>query len=612
MKKRIFIAFSLIGLILSACQTDGELGGLPVVETLPVQTATSSTAVLRGSTAGGTLNMLCRGVCFSTSDVFTFKDSPCVSTDAGEGEFAIRTYELKPMTEYNMKAFAVMKDGTIIYGEEMKFSTTDFQLPTVQMGEVTDIYSTEATLHGTLVEAGDYGVTGRGFVYTADASAVLEIGSAGVLSASGKVDGESFSATVSGLEIGRTYRVRAYAMTENGAGYSEEASFTTLDIRPMEFGEITEVENTYSSLKISTSVTNYQNAVATAFGFCWSATNPLPTVKNDQSKTLTGEFEMSFENVKPGQVYYVRAWTESEKIGTSYSDVKKIRVRTYDCDGGMIKIVPDAEVWIGWLGDKDSPDMPAKFSMANDGEFIANMSVNKSTTPTPSKAVNLKPFCIARYEVTNKWFCEFLNAYGSRIVKDGKWRGKNMLFDGYTDIVQDPDGKWTVDDQYLDCPVVGVTWYGALTFCEFFGGFLPNEAQWEIAARGNVYSNDSSVPMYTYSGSDTITDVAVCSVGGSVTHVQPVGSKLPNQIGLYDMTGNAQEMTSSWYANYAATYREVSSNAQNNITIRGGRAQRGVLNTFQNCSRDAYNAETAVSYSNYVGFRFACDPFDEE
>lgn len=612
MKKRIFIAFSLIGLILSACQTDGELGGLPVVETLPVQTATSSTAVLRGSTAGGTLNMLCRGVCFSTSDVFTFKDSPCVSTDAGEGEFAIRTYELKPMTEYNMKAFAVMKDGTIIYGEEMKFSTTDFQLPTVQMGEVTDIYSTEATLHGTLVEAGDYGVTGRGFVYTADASAVLEIGSAGVLSASGKVDGESFSATVSGLEIGRTYRVRAYAMTENGAGYSEEASFTTLDIRPMEFGEITEVENTYSSLKISTSVTNYQNAVATAFGFCWSATNPLPTVKNDQSKTLTGEFEMSFENVKPGQVYYVRAWTESEKIGTSYSDVKKIRVRTYDCDGGMIKIVPAAEVWIGWLGDKDSPDMPAKFSMANDGEFIANMSVNKSTTPTPSKAVNLKPFCIARYEVTNKWFCEFLNAYGSRIVKDGKWRGKNMLFDGYTDIVQDPDGKWTVDDQYLDCPVVGVTWYGALTFCEFFGGFLPNEAQWEIAARGNVYSNDSSVPMYTYSGSDTITDVAVCSVGGSVTHVKPVGSKLPNQIGLYDMTGNAQEMTSSWYANYAATYREVSSNAQNNITIRGGRAQRGVLNTFQNCSRDAYNAETAVSYSNYVGFRFACYPFDEE
>ena len=609
--KRILMIFSMLGLMISSCQTDEGLDGvLPTVETLPVKIATSSTAVLRGSTTGGTLNMLCRGVCFSTSDVFTFKDSPCVSTDAGEGEFAIRTYELKPMTEYNMKAFAVMKDGTIVYGQEMKFSTTDFQLPTVQMDEVTDIYSTEATLKGTLVEAGDYGVTGRGFVYTADASAVLEIGSEGVMSVLGKVDGESFSATVTGLEIGQTYRVRAYAMTENGAGYSDESSFTTLDIKPMEFGEIVEVENTYSSLKISTSVTNYQDAVATSFGFCWSSTNPLPTVKNDQSKTLTDAFEMSFENVKPGQVYYVRAWTEADVIGISYSAVKKVRVKTYDCEGGMVKIVPAAEVWIGWLGDKDSPDMAAKFSMADDGEFIANMSVNKNSVPTPSKAVNMKPFCIAKYEVTNKWFCEFLNAYGSRIVKDGKWQGKDMLFDGYTDIVES-DGKWTVDEQYLDCPVVGVTWYGALAFCEYFGGYLPNEAQWEIAARGNVYSNDESVPMYTYSGSSTITDVAVCSVNGSVTHVQPVGTKMPNQLGIYDMSGNAQEMTSSWYANYAATYRDVASNNNNQITVRGGRAQRGVLNTFQCCSRDALTVTAAQSYSNYVGFRFACDPTDE-
>ena len=117
--------------------------------------------------------------------------------------------------------------------------------------------------------------------------------------------------------------------------------------------------------------------------------------------------------------------------------------------------------------------------------------------------------------------------------------------------------------------------------------------------------------MYTYSGSDTITDVAVCSVGGSVTHVKPVGTKLPNQLGIYDMTGNAQEMTSSWYANYAATYREVASNNNNQITIRGGRAQRGVLNTFQNCSRDALTVTAAQSYSNYIGFRFACNPTDE-
>ena len=615
--KKILMILSFTGLLAMSCQTGKELnGGLPKVETLPVEIVASSSAVLRGSTTGGTADMLCRGVCFSTSKVFSFKDSPCVSTDAGEGEFAIRTYELKPMTEYNMKAFAVMKDGTVVYGQDMTFSTTDFQLPTVTIGEVSDIYSNEATFNATLVDSGDYGVTGLGFVYTSDMATVLEIGADGVMSITGKVEGDSFSAVASSLGIGQAYRVRAYAMTENGAGYSEETTFTTLDIKPMTFAEIEVLENTYSSLKISTSVVDDQDAQIKSYGFCWSTSNPLPTVKNDKSVELTDGFQMSFADVKPGQVYYVRAYTEADVIGTSYSEVKKIRVNTYDCEGGMVKIVPAAEVWIGWLGDKDSPGMPAKFKMANDGDFITNMSVKKNSTPTPSKAVNMKPFCIAKYEVTNKWFCEFLNSYGSRYVKEGTWQGKDMVFDAYTDIYHNGT-IWTVDEEYINCPVVGISWYGALTFCSFFGGYLPNEAQWEIAARGNVYSDDPAVPMYTYSGSDTVTDVAVCSIGTAVTHVQPVGTKLPNQLGLYDMSGNAAEMTSSWYADYAETYRDAASNNNNQVTVRGGRGQRGAPNVFQNCARDAYKAgdptvTNGVEISRWVGFRFACDPTDEE
>ena len=260
--------FSFTGLLAMSCQRGEELnGGLPKVETLPVERVASSSAVLRGSTTGGTADMLCRGVCFSTSKVFSFKDSPCVSTDAGEGEFAIRTYELKPMTEYNMKAFAVMKDGTVVYGQDMTFSTTDFQLPTVTIGEVSDIYSNEATFNATLVDSGDYGVTGLGFVYTSDMATVLEIGADGVMSITGRVEGDSFSAVASSLGIGQAYRVRAYAMTENGAGYSEETTFTTLDIKPMTFAEIEVLENTYSSLKISTSVVDDQDAQIKSYGF---------------------------------------------------------------------------------------------------------------------------------------------------------------------------------------------------------------------------------------------------------------------------------------------------------------------------------------------------------
>lgn len=608
--KKIIILFLCASALLSCAGAGPDENSLPRVTTLPVEVVTSSTAVLRGSTAGGTAGMVCRGVCFSSSEVFSFKDSPCISAEPGEGEFSARTYELIPMHTYNMKAFAVMKDGTIVYGEEKKFSTTDFQLPTVQALEVTEIYPTEATLNGKLIEEGDYAVTTKGFVYTSDKETVLELGQDKVMSAIGKDSDGGFSASVGELGIGVAYRVRAYAMTENGAGYSPEITFTTLDIHPVEFSGVEVVENTYSSLKVKSSITDARGATVASFGFCWSSTNKLPTIKNSEYKALEGSFEMSFEDVRPGKVFYVRPYAVTDETGTNYGSVTTVRVVTYDCDGGMIKVVPDNPVYIGWLGDYENQSLPAKFSQAHDGDFLINQSVGRSSTPQPSEAT-IKPYCIAKYEVTNRWFCNFLNAYGSATVKDGTWKGESILFDAYTDIYYTGE-VWAVDQQYLDCPVVGVTFYGAVAFCEFFGGYLPNEAQWEIAARGNVYSNDPSKPMYRYSGSDNLDDVAIWSNGVSRLHVEEVGQKKPNQIGIYDMSGNAQEMTSSWWGNYSAVYKECPMPANKAIVLRGGRAQRGVANTFQNCTRDSYAITAAINYSNYIGFRFACDPADED
>ena len=592
-----------------SCQ-QAEEDSLPTVETLPVVSATSSTAVLHGATSGGTKNMLCRGVCFSSSEVFSFGDSPCVSTDAGEGEFSLKTYELIPKHPYFMKAFAVMADGTVIYGKQMTFSTTDFQLPSVSMAGVTDIYASEATLNATLDDEGDYPVTGRGFVYTSSANATLEIGAEGVKSVLGSVSGKNFSATLADLAVATTYRVRAYAMTENGAGYSEELTFATPDIKPVLFADIEVLENTYSSLKIRSAVTDPQGNTITARGFCWSSTNKIPTIKSASFEALDATFTLSFSDAVPAKVYYVRPYAETVETGTQYGPVTKLRVVTYDCDGGMVKVVPVNPVFIGWLGDYDQPSMPAKYSQAHDGEFNVNQSVGKNATPTPSQAT-LSPYCIAKYEVTNKWFCEFLNAYGSSVVKDGTWKGEAILFDAYTDIFY-ADGKWQVDPQYVNCPATGVSFYGAEAFCRFFGGYLPTEAQWEVAARGNVYSNDPAVPMYRYSGSNDLNDIAVWANGTARLRCEDVGQYRPNQLGLYDMSGNAQEMTSSWYVNYSATYKESAMPSNKLIVVRGGRAQRGVTSTFQCCSRDAYAITGTVTYSNYIGFRFACDPEDED
>ncbi len=74
---------------------------------------------------------------------------------------------------------------------------------------------------------------------------------------------------------------------------------------------------------------------------------------------------------------------------------------------------------------------------------------------------------------------------------------------------------------------------------------LPSEAQWEYAARGGQMSMG-----YTYSGSNTLDEVAwYADNSDGTTH--PVGLKQPNELGLYDMTGNVWEYCNDWYANLA-------------------------------------------------------------
>ena len=77
---------------------------------------------------------------------------------------------------------------------------------------------------------------------------------------------------------------------------------------------------------------------------------------------------------------------------------------------------------------------------------------------------------------------------------------------------------------------------------------LPTEAQWEFAARGGNKSKG-----YKYAGSNNFYEVAW--YGGGKTH--PVAQKQPNELGLFDMSGNVWEWCKDWYDNY-------SSNAQKN------------------------------------------------
>ncbi len=99
-------------------------------------------------------------------------------------------------------------------------------------------------------------------------------------------------------------------------------------------------------------------------------------------------------------------------------------------------------------------------------------------------------------------------------------------------------------------PVENVSWNDIQEFIKKLNRLtgkkyrLPTEAEWEYAARGGKKSKG-----YKYAGSNSIGEVAwYDSNSGYETH--PVGQKQPNELGLYDMSGNVWEWCQDWYGNY--------------------------------------------------------------
>ena len=104
-----------------------------------------------------------------------------------------------------------------------------------------------------------------------------------------------------------------------------------------------------------------------------------------------------------------------------------------------------------------------------------------------------------------------------------------------------------------DLPVEQVSWNDCQDFISKLNAMtgkrfrLPSEAEWEYAARGGKKSRG-----YQYSDSNTLGDVAWYE-GNSGSKTHAVGTKQPNELGIYDMTGNVYEWCQDWYGSYSSS-----------------------------------------------------------
>ena len=124
---------------------------------------------------------------------------------------------------------------------------------------------------------------------------------------------------------------------------------------------------------------------------------------------------------------------------------------------------------------------------------------------------------------------------------------------------------------------------------------LPTEAEWEFAARGGNKSKG-----YKYSGSNTIVDVA-WYISNSNYASCPVATKAPNELGIYDMSGNVWEWCSDWFGNYSSESQTnpTGPNGASSRVFRGG----GWYSDTRYC-RVAYRGNNTPDYINsYLGLR---------
>ncbi len=228
-------------------------------------------------------------------------------------------------------------------------------------------------------------------------------------------------------------------------------------------------------------------------------------------------------------------------------------------------------------------EQPNEMVLIPAGEFTMG-SNGRLPDEGPAHQVILSDYFLDRYEVTNLQYKQFIDATSRKSPR----HYENRTF---------PEG-------YADHPVVYVSWYDAEAYCDWAGKRLPTGEEWEKGARG------SDARIYPWGNKFDITRANMpqrwntLQQDGSTT---PVGAfeQGMSPYGIYDMSGNVWEWTSSWYEAYPGNNKPTENYGEIYKTLKGG--------SWWNCSfykcgasAPAFNRSFFLRTTRNKSFGFRC------
>jgi formylglycine-generating enzyme required for sulfatase activity/plastocyanin len=253
------------------------------------------------------------------------------------------------------------------------------------------------------------------------------------------------------------------------------------------------------------------------------------------------------------------------------------------------------------------------------------MGSNSIADAQPTHSVTVSPFFMGKFEVTNAEYCAFLNDEGNLTEGGTTWWEYSTGSETYNGIEDGGDGatpRYTVRSGFAQRPVVFVSWYGTVAFCNWASekdGLTPcygdkdnrgTEAEWRtrngyrLATEAeNEYACRAGTTTSYYWGDDAGQIGANCwwYYNSSNNH-HDIGSKAANAFGLYDIRGNVWEYCNDWY------YGSYSSGAATDPTGPGSGPHRVIrggswTNTENELYETAWRHGVPADHINNIGFR---------